>query len=49
MKQFFTYILYTALIYAAIMTVPYSTNNAVLCAIVGMMLALYDFVVGEVV
>jgi len=49
MKQFLTYILYTALIYAAIMTVPYSTVNAVLCVVVGMMLALYDFVVSEVV
>lgn len=49
MKQFLTYIIYTILIYAAIIVLPENGVYAVLCVIVAMMLAMWNYIEMEVV
>lgn len=49
MKQFLTYIIYTLLIYAAIIFVPMNVVYALLCVIIGMIVAVWDYIVSEVV
>ena len=49
MGQFLIYIMYTILIYIAIMTIPHDAISAVLCVIFGLMAAMWDYIQVEVV